>query len=311
METSLLINEIINKYFKEDFYKASLVADNLKQIMEEAKERYKLKEIYLTPVLGDIVKKGFLKHFSSPPKTSKALGNALWKFSNGKISKEELYKTAKHSISGSLSTNTRNAYQCWVLLALLNLIECKLIDWCYKKYLNELPEKSRNISLKSKRGNKAIFPNFIMEVSGKFFSVFYEGPGAVGWGRKEYEKIFTLLIKEYGYNSPRPDIMIYSGKVDNIYDVNEKPFPIRKNPFMSIECKEKADWYKNKKKGKKEIDIVKEYKEIYSPKNYFVVSLEETPEDICKELETLDIICINNVGFDKNKLIKIASQLLA
>ncbi len=226
-----------------------------------------------------------------------------------KISKEELYKVAKKSIPRSLTTNTRNAYQCWVLLALLNLIDCKLMNWQYK-YLDDLPEKSRDLPLTSETWYGKIYPTFILDVSGKFFSVFYEKPRQIR-GRDKNGKKIVIDLRKQAYYSLRPDTIIYSGKVDNIYDVNEKPFPIRKNPFIIIECKEKADWYKKKKKnGKKEIDIVKEYKEIYSPKNYFVVSLEETPEDICKELETLDIICINNVGFDKNKLIKIASQLL-
>ena len=116
----------------------------------------------------------------------------------------------------------------------------------------------------------------MIDISDKFFSVFYEGPGAIRWRRKKNEKIYSYLPEEYGYTSRRPDIMIYSGKIDNIYDPNEKPFPIRKNPFMIIECKEKADWYKERKKnGEKEIDVVKKYKEIYNPKKIFSCKLEE------------------------------------
>lgn len=303
-----LINEIISKYSKEDFYKASAVIDNLKQIMEETKRRYELNEIYLTTTLRTIVEKGFLMLLSSPPRTMKAFRNALWDFSAGKISKEKLYKTAKRSIPKSLSTNARNAYQCWVLLSLLNLIDCKLMDRQYK-YLNDLPKKSRSISLTSETWYEKIYPNFIIDISGKFFSIFYEKPRPIKGRDKVDEKIYIHLEK-HGFYSCRPDIVIYSGKVDNIYAPNEKPFPIRKNPFMIIECKEKADWYKNKKNGKKEIDIVKWCKDIYSPEKYFLVSLEETPEDICKELEKFEIICINDVGFDKSKLAKIASQML-
>ena len=217
-----------------------------------------------------------------------------------------MYKVAKRSISKSLSTNTRNAYQCWVLLTLLNLINGRIFDPYYKKYLDELP-KNHDISLvlASKKGEDKISPNFMIDVSGKFFSVFYEGPGAIRWRNKE-ERNFAYIIEKYGYRSKRPDIMIYSGKIDNIYDPNEKPFPIRKNPFMAIECKERADWYrKRRKNGEKESDIVKKYKQIYAPENYFLVSWEETPEKICEELKNVGIVCLNNVAFNKSKLMEI------
>ncbi len=87
MDTSLLINDMINKYFREDFYKASLVADNLKQIMEETKRRYGLNAIILTDALSSIIENGFSEHLSSyraKTKRMKTFHNALWKFSNGK-----------------------------------------------------------------------------------------------------------------------------------------------------------------------------------------------------------------------------------
>ncbi|MCD6473548.1 MAG: hypothetical protein J7K47_01380 [Thermoplasmata archaeon] len=276
--------------------------DNLKKVMEEMKKKYGLNEIYLTDTLSRIVEKGFLDHLSSYSETLKKFRKALWNYSDGKITEEELYKVAKRSISKSLSTNTRNAYQCWVLLALLNLINGRIFDPYYKKYLDELPKKSRYVSLVSKKDEDEIRPNFMIDVSGKFFSVFYEGPGAIRWRNKE-ERNFAYIIEKYGYRSKRPDIMIYSEKIDNIYDPNEKPFPIRKNPFMAIECKERADWYrKRRKNGEKESDIVKKYKQIYAPENYFLVSWEETPEKICEELEANGIMCLNNIDFNRGKL---------
>lgn len=144
-----LINDIIIKFFREEFSKASLIIDNLKQIIEETKEKYGLDAITLSDALSSIVKKGFLNHLRS----LKGFQNALLNYSNGKIIEEELYKTAKYSILRSLITNTRNAYQCWVLLSLLNLIDCKLMDTKYR-YLNELPKKSRDIPLHPKHGIK-------------------------------------------------------------------------------------------------------------------------------------------------------------
>ena len=282
-----LINDVISKFFRDEFSKASLAIDNLKQIMEETKRRYGLNKIRLTNVLSSIVEKGFLNHLSSYYKTLKKFRNALWDYSYGKISEQELYKIAKRAIPRSLSVNTRNAYQSWVLLSLLNLLNGRILDACYKKYLDELPQKSRYISLVSKKGEDEINPNFMIDVSGKFFSVFYEGPGAIRW-RGKGGKTLTYLIEKYGYSSKRPDIMIYSGKVDNIYIPDKKPFPIRKNTFIIIECKEEADWYKKRRKnGEKEIDIVREYEQIYAPENYFLVSWEKTPEKVCDTLKMM------------------------
>ena len=226
LDEAKLINDVISKFFRDEFSKASLVMDNLKKVMEETKSKYGLNEIYLTNALSRIVEKGFLDHLSSYSETLKKFRKALWNYSDGKITEEELYKTAKRSISKSLSTNTRNAYQCWVLLSLLNLIDGKIMDTEHQ-YLDELPEKSKFISLSSKRiWYEEIEPNFIIDVSGKFFSIFYEGPGPIKWETEN--KKFTILLKEYGYFSRRPDIMIYSGKVNNIFIPDEKPFQFAK-----------------------------------------------------------------------------------
>ena len=303
-----LINDVISKFFRDEFSKASLVIDNLKQVMEKTKEKYRLNTITLSDALSSIIEDGFLKHLSSyraKTKRMKSFHDALWNYSNGKITEEKLYKTAKRSISKSLSTNTRNAYQCWVLLSLLNLINGKIFNPYYKKYLEELPKKSRYVSLISKKGEDEISPNFMIDVSGKFFSVFYEGPGPVSWKSRE-ERNFAYIIEKHGYHSKRPDIMIYSGKIDNIYIPDEKPFPIRKNPFIIIECKEEADWYrKRRKNGEKEIDIVREYMQIYTPENYFLVSWEKTPEKVCEELKNAGITCLNDVAFNNSKLTEI------
>ncbi len=59
-----LINDVISKFFRDEFSKASLVMDNLKKVMEETKSKYGLNEIYLTNALSRIVEKGFLDHLS-------------------------------------------------------------------------------------------------------------------------------------------------------------------------------------------------------------------------------------------------------
>lgn len=302
-----ILNDIINKFFKEDFYKASSIIDNLRYIIEETKKRYNLENIKLTGALQKIVDMGFLAHIFSYPKNAKKFRDVMWGFKENKIDENKLYRTVKKSIKSIFSINMRNAYQCWVLLALLNIKNYKLLDKQYKKL--------KDLSLTSET-NETIPPNFIMNVSGKFFSVFYEQPRPIGKTKKTNGKILILLV-EQGYKTPKPDIMIYSGKIDNIYDPTEKPFPIRKNPFIIMECKESANWYKrvrkNKYEGKrkKEIDIVKSYKKIYHPEHFFLISLEKTPENICNELEKYGIKCINNTGFEKSNLIEIANLLEA
>ena len=59
-----LINDVISKFFRDEFSKASLVMDNLKKVMEETMSKYGLNEIYLTNALSRIVEKGFLDHLS-------------------------------------------------------------------------------------------------------------------------------------------------------------------------------------------------------------------------------------------------------
>jgi hypothetical protein len=311
MDEKLLIKKLINKFFREEFNKALLVADNLKEIVSRVKEKYKLADIELTDALSSIVKNGLLNHLVSNAKTRsmKAFCNALRKYSKNEISEEKLYGTAKKSIGRSIGTNTRNAYQSWLLLSLLDLVNRRLIiehyDWDIGKieftYIDELPIESRKISLRSGRGYEGIYPNFVIEVLGKTFSVFYEGPGIIRWRGKWRNEMINNIWKKY--KIPRPDIMIYYGKFDNIYSPTSKPFPILK-PDIIIESKEEENWYKKyrKKEGVNELEIVKEYMMDYKPKKFYLVSWEKTREDVCEELRNYGIICINEVNFDENKL---------
>ncbi len=339
MDKKILVKNIVDEFFREDFNRALLVTDNLKQIINIVKEKYKLNAIYLTDALSSIINEGVLNHLASyraKTRRMKGFHNALWEYSENKISKENLHKIAKQSIRRSIITNTRNAYQSWVLLSLLNLVNCKLLVRQYNsdtngyefKYIDELPDELKYISLESQRDYKGIHPNFALEISGRFFSIFYEGPGIIEWNlySKETDKTFWKL-----YGAPRPDIMIYSGQIDNIYSPSVKPFPIMK-PDIIIECKEEGNWYKKlkqrsvydgakdwrnaaiesreqKKEKIDDLENVKEYLEIYSPKNLFLVSWKETPNKTCEELINSGITCINKVNFDKDKLIKIVETI--
>jgi len=81
-------------------------------------------------------------------------------------------------------------------------------------------------------------PNFAVSIPGKgSLSFFLEAPRPIGW--RDFKDLKTVWRL---YTTLRPDIMMYSGIVTNIVDLDNPDLPILR-PQVIIECKEQSDWY--------------------------------------------------------------------
>ncbi len=195
-----------------------------KEAIEDIKELSGSKEVLLSRELKSFVENPYL-HLTK--KIMFYLHDAL----RNVISMDEFKEKAFAAVKTSLRTNMRTIYQDWIILNLLYLI---LKDGGMIVY----PE-NKVISLERSRAQRIgwIPPNVVVKVKGsKYLSIFIEAPRPVGWeDSKDLRRIWKL------YTALRPDIMVYSGRVMNIFQPDSDP-PIKK-PDLIIEVKELHDWY--------------------------------------------------------------------
>ncbi len=149
----------------------------------------------------------------------------------GKYSIEEYERTALAALRTSLRTNLRTLYENWVLLALVRGLARYPVKIFYPEHGALLLERS------GRQRSGIIPPNFVLHVVSRGLLSFYlEAPRPVGWGdTHDLAKAWKLYV------ALRPDIMVYSGFVENIVSVKDDP-PI-KTPDVIIEVKELEDWY--------------------------------------------------------------------
>jgi len=149
-----------------------------------------------------------------------------------RISVEEFERVAAAAARTSLRTNMRSVYEAWVLLALLSLLtERGRAEIVYPEHRFILIERTGR-----QRGGR-IPPNIVLRLGGRGLLSFYlEAPRPISWGdSSDLARAWKLYI------ALRPDMMIYSGLVENMVDLESDP-PIRRPDFI-VEVKELGDWY--------------------------------------------------------------------
>lgn len=254
------------------------------------------------------------------------------------LSIEEFKEKAFAAVKTSIRTNMRTIYQDWVLINLVTIVVQNGGEIVYPENMIFSLERSGaqkvgwippNIILR-------------LSMYG-YVSIFIEAPRPIGWGDskelKRIWKLYTILrpdILIYGgkvlnilnlSSDPpvrKPDMIIEVKELADWYDrVREvrgpfaEPLTIERWRSMWIEGlwdglagvlgveRKSGKDEKEKKRVRrlKDVDIVKLYKAIYNPKMMLVITRRRTPSKIKNDLEENDIIVIDNIGFDKRKLL--------
>jgi len=148
-----------------------------------------------------------------------------------RLSLKSFEEKAHRAIQTSLQTNLRSIYQSWILLVVLRYVA---LDGGYLLY----PEHGYlSLERSGKQRLASIPPNAIIETGGGALSFFLEAPRPIAWeDTEDLRRVWKL------YKAMRPDILVYGGRVMNIFE-GEKDPPI-KRPDVIIECKELEDWHK-------------------------------------------------------------------
>ena len=290
-EFERLKSELERSFLECEFL--SEVSQIQKEISQYRRLYRRVREVYSVEGISHSNKFGdFLKDYSKRLVRLVPVLDLAW----GEANLKSFRRTGVQKVKGSIQTNLRTLYQNFVVLSfLVNFfpLEPKII----------FPKKNR-IYLKRVKGKKKLEPNFIIDVRGKKYSFFVE----------------ALLGFSGG---PRPDIMVYARHIEDIWRPNEVGGIVP--PDMIIECKEVQGWYerrrsssidawwaefyqraggivRNNKVKVNELQIVKVYREIYQPKEMFLVSKVDVPPHTRQSLEENDIKVIENTSFVENRL---------
>ena len=136
----------------------------------------------------------------------------------------------RRAVQTSLQTNLRGIYQSWVFLTILRQVSAN-------GYLIYPEHGYLSLERSGRQRLSSIPPNAIVDTGGGLLSFFLEAPRPIAWeDTEDLKKVWRL------YKAMRPDILVYGGRVLDIFAGELDP-PIRK-PDVIIECKELEDWYR-------------------------------------------------------------------
>lgn len=211
-----------------------LASREIESILEWVKtlRRYmdKLEEVF--KVKGFTVPKEFASFMADPVEhLKKKLFNYVDEYLHGRYNYQVLVKKASSAITTSLRTNARSCYQLWGLTVILLHLGENGYELVYPEH------KFVNFDRSGKQKLGVIPPNVVLLNYDKGFLSFYqEAPRPLSWeDTSDLQKVWSL------YTALRPDLMVYSGRVLNIVDLDSTP-PI-KRPNVIVEFKELEDWY--------------------------------------------------------------------
>lgn len=222
---------IVNCLMGSRINESSLWIQELRRVEEEVYQQYGVSKVTYSKEFRSFIENPLLH-------LSKKLFIYTHDYARGRLSKEEYASKVLMALNTSLRTNMRLTYQNWFILALLLNLRRELFTIVY-------PEHGvLNLERSGKQKLRWIPPNVILgsPVYGDL-SLFIEAPRPIAWGDS------TDLSKTWGlYVALRPDMLVYSGRVYDIVDLNSSP-PIRK-PDVIIEVKELPDWYRRAREVK-------------------------------------------------------------
>ncbi len=266
-------------------------------------------------------------------------------YKRGKFKLEEYAEKSMMAINTSLRTNLRTLYQNWAFLAILRNIyrEGTLIVYPEHKVLNL--ERSGKQKLRWIPPNLVIdVPGY------GSLSFYIEAPRPLSWGDTgDLEKIWSLYTalrpdmmiysgRVYDIvepnNSPpvkKPNIIVEFKELPDWYRrVRDVKGPLAKPisaeewrnrwieglwdglaDVLGITRKEAAEKLSERRGVRlNEVKVVQLYRSVYNPEKMYLVSKYPVPEDISSMLEKHDIVVIDDIGFNAEKLQVLAKELL-
>ena len=198
-------------------------SSELKKTLELVKGDLKLDEIVFPRELGS---------FLGDPEAHlrKKLFIYAMDLARRRMSIKAFEERGRRAVQTSLQTNLRNIYQSWVFLTILRQVSANG-SLIYPEHGYLSLERSGRQRLSS------IPPNAVVDAGGGLLSFFLEAPRPIAWeDTEDLRRVWRL------YKAMRPDILVYGGKVLDIFAEELDP-PI-KRPDAIIECKELEDWYR-------------------------------------------------------------------
>jgi hypothetical protein len=215
----------------------------------------------------------------------------------GGIDLESFKKTGLQSVKRSIPKNLSILYQNFVALSIIvnfSPLEPEII----------FPNRDDVVLERGGGYEKKLEPNFIISANGKKYSFLVGGPLPSSWG-------------------PRPNIMIYTRSIEDIWSPNEVGRIV--HPDIIVKCERVQEWAKrtrslaidtwwgefylraggiirNNKVVVNELQIVKAYNEIYQPREFFLVSKVDVTSQTRESLKAEGIKVIKNTSLVENRL---------
>jgi hypothetical protein len=160
------------------------------------------------------------------------LFNYTFDLVRGRMSVSDYIVKARQAVTSSLRSNVRSLYQAWVFAGIVYHLALQGATIVYPEHRQILLERS------GRQRAGVIPPNLILSLGSGELSFYLEAPRPVGWeDTGDLRRVWRLYV------SLRPDMMVYSGVVLNIVNLDDPQNPILR-PNAVIECKETGDWFR-------------------------------------------------------------------
>jgi len=160
------------------------------------------------------------------------LFNYTFDLVRGRMSVSDYIVKARQAVTSSLRSNARSLYQAWVFAGIVYHLALQGATIVYPEHRQILLERS------GRQRAGVIPPNLILSLGSGELSFYLEAPRPVGWeDTGDLRRVWRLYV------SLRPDMMVYSGVVLNIVNLDDPQNPILR-PNAVIECKETEDWFR-------------------------------------------------------------------
>jgi len=160
------------------------------------------------------------------------LFNYTFDLVRGRMSVSDYIVKARQAVTSSLRSNVRSLYQAWVFAGIVYHLALRGATIVYPEHRQILLERS------GRQRAGVIPPNLILSLGSGELSFYLEAPRPIGWeDTGDLRRVWRLYV------SLRPDMMVYSGVVLNIVNLDDPQNPILR-PNVVIECKETEDWFR-------------------------------------------------------------------
>lgn len=312
--------------------------DMLKNIVEKVVDTYGLSIILFSREFKSFIEDPF-NHLN------KKLFIYTHDLARGKLSMETYAEKSMMAINTSLSTNMRILYQNWCILSILFNMYSEGVRIIYPEYNILSLERSGRQKLRWIPPNIVLdIPR------NGCLSFYIEAPRPLAWGdTSDLVKTWSLYtalrpdlmvyggavydILDLGKTPPikKPDVIVEFKELPDWYKrVRDVKGPLAKPlsaeewrirwieglwdglaDALGVSRKEVIERVKEDKGVRlNEVKVVELYYSIYAPKEMILVSKHKIPQEIAVELESHNIIVVDDVGFDIEKLASVSNELL-